>query len=322
VEAAGDTAKAAEIIQKKGLAKAVKAAGRIAADGAIVAEVSASGDKGVLVEVNCQTDFVARGDEFKKFATTVGQQALSSGAKDVDSLQDAKVDGKTLREHAEALTAKSGEKHAIRRMERFDAQGPGVITTYIHHGARLGVLVEIGSEKGASPEVTEFANEVALQIASMSPRWVRKDEVPADATSKQRDIFAGQMQNEVTDAVNEFEDFKRRMAEEGGDHSDKVKEHLAGLEKKMNGLKARPQAANDKILEGKVAKWLTEVVLLDQISVKDSKKKISDLVAEMSKGAKVEIRRFARFELGEGIEKGVAKDFATEVAEMAAKAQS
>jgi elongation factor Ts len=207
-------------------------------------------------------------------------------------------------------------------VERFDVQGSGVVTTYIHHGSRLGVLLELGCEKGATPEAHEFANEVALQIASMNPRWVRREEVPADATAKQREIFVGQMQNEETDAVNEFEDFKRRMAEEGGEHSDKVKEHLKGLEKKANGLKSRPQAAKDKILEGKVAKWLTEVALLDQISVKDSGKKVADLVAEASKTAKVEVRRFARFELGEGIEKGPAKDFATEVAEMAAKAQS
>src|SRR5688572_1628523 len=120
VEAGGDMAKAVEVIQKKGLAKAVKVAGRIAADGMIVAETSQDGQRGVLVEVNCQTDFVARGDEFKSFANLVGKSALAQGVKDIEALQNLNVDGKTLRERAEALTAKSGEKHAIRRMERYD----------------------------------------------------------------------------------------------------------------------------------------------------------------------------------------------------------
>jgi elongation factor Ts len=323
VEAGGDMAKAAEVIQKKGLAKAVKAAGRIAADGAIATASSADGAKGVLVEVNCQTDFVARGDEFKAFAKLVADQALASGAKDAAALEAVSANGKTLREHAEALTAKSGEKHAIRRVQRFEAAaGKGVVTSYIHHGARLGVLVELAAEKGANADTRAFADEIALQIASMGPKFVRKEDAPADMVSKQREIFDAQMKNEDAETVAAFEDFKRRMEEEGGEHSDKVKEHLKGLEKKANAVKARPEQAKSKILDGKVGKWLSEMALLEQASVKDSNKTVAQLVADFSKNGKVEVVHFARFELGEGIDKGPAKDFATEVAEMAAAARS
>lgn len=323
VEAGGDPAKAAEIIQKKGQAKAVKAAGKIAADGAIVAELTKDGTRGVLVEVNSQTDFVARGEDFQSWSKHVAEKAMEPGIDDVAALEAAHVHGKTLREHAEHLTAKSGEKHAIRRMAKYEvAAGKGLITTYIHHGARLGVLLEVTTDKGGSPEVRAFADDIALQIASMGPRFVRKDEVPADVKSKQTEIFAAQLKNEDDETVAAFEEFKRRMDEEGGEHSDKVKEHLKGLEKKANTVKARPDAARQKIVEGKLAKWLMDIVLLDQNSVKESNKTIAQLVSEFSaKNGKLEIARFARFELGEGVDRGATKDFATEVAEMAAAAQ-
>ncbi|MEI8256787.1 MAG: translation elongation factor Ts [Deltaproteobacteria bacterium] len=322
VEAGGDTAKALEVIQKKGLAKAVKAAGRIAADGAIVSGVSADGQHGVLVEVNCQTDFVSRGEEFRSYAESVAKAALENAYADVEALNDHSVGGKSLREHAEALTAKSGEKHAIRRMQRFDVSGKGIVASYIHHGARLGVLVEINAEKGTDPVVKEFANEVALQIASMGPKFVRKEDAPVETIEKQREIFVAQMKNEDDETVATFEDFKRRADEEGGEHSDKVKEHLKSLEKKAATAKSRPEVARLKILEGKLAKWLNEMTLLEQVSVKDSSKTIKQLLTEFS-GAqgKTEIKHFARFELGEGVDKGPAKDFATEVAEMTAASQ-
>jgi elongation factor Ts len=321
VEAGGDMAKAAEVIQKKGLAKAVKAAGRIAADGAIVSSVSSDGQHGVLVEVNCQTDFVARGDDFKNFAKTVAEQALASSVKDVEALQNLSVGGKTLREQADALTAKSGEKHAIRRLERFDVGAHGVVTTYIHHGARLGVLVELASEKGATPDTREFADEIALQVASMGARFVRKEDAPKDSVEKQREIFVAQMKNEEDEAVRELDEWKRRMAEEGGDHSDKVKEHLKTLEKKANAIKSRPEPARANIVDGKVGKWLSEMTLLEQASVKDTSKTIAQLLADFAgKNGKTNVARIARFELGEGVEKAPAKDFATEVAEMAAGA--
>lgn len=320
VEAGGDMAKAAEILQKKGQAKAVKAAGKVAAEGMIVDAVSPDAKHGVLVEVNCQTDFVARGEDFQKFARLVAQKALESGVKTAEELNEVKIDGKTVREMADELTARSGEKHVVRRMERYDVSGQGLVTTYIHHGSRLGVMVEVSGPDSAS--LKDFADDIALQIASMSPKYVAKEHVPPDVIAKQREIFAAQMANEDEEAQKAFEEFKARVEAEPGEVSDKVKEHLKNLEKKASAAKARPQAARDKILDGKVAKWLTEIVLLDQVSVKDSSKTIAQLVDEVSKQqGRVAIERFVRFEVGEGIEKGAVKDFATEVAEMAAASQ-
>lgn len=322
VEAQGDMAKATEILQKKGLARAAKAAGRIAADGMIVAAVSAGNDKGVLVEVNCQTDFVARGEDFRKFANLVARKALESGATDVTTLENVSVDGKTLRERADELTARSGEKHAIRRLTRFEVAGKGVVVPYIHHDARLGVLVEIASEEGNTEPVRELADEIALQIASMNPKYVRKEDVPAEVVAKQREIFAAQLQTEENEAVAELEEWKRRMAEEGGEHSEAVVKRLQELEKRVNSLKSRPEAAKTKIIDGKVNKWLTEVSLIEQPSIKESNKTVGQILADFSaKHGKTEVRRFVRYELGEGIERPAAKDFATEVAQSIAAAQ-
>lgn len=322
VEAGGDTVKALEVIQKKGLAKAVKAAGRIAADGAIVTAMSADGLHGVLVEVNCQTDFVSRGDEFKSYADSVVRAALENSYADVEALNQHSVGGKSLREHAEALTARSGEKHAIRRMQRFDVSGKGLVASYIHQGARLGVLVEVEANEGSVDAVRDLADELALQIASMGPRFVCKEDAPKEVVDKQREIFIAQMKNEDSGTIAAFEDFKHRMEAEGGEPSDKVKEHLEGLEKKATNAKARPEVARAKILDGKLNKWLNEMTLLEQASVKDSSKTIKQLIADfVGKHGKTEVKRFVRFELGEGVDKGPAKDFATEVAEMTAASQ-
>ncbi len=324
VEAGGDMAKAAEVLEKKRKGRVEKAAGKIAADGLIVAAINKDNTAGAIVEVNSQTDFVARGEDFQTWANHVGQKALESKSGDIESLEKQTVDGKSLKDIADHLTAKSGEKHAMRRVAYYEVKpGAGVVSSYIHAGSRLGVLVELSCEKGATTGTRELADEIALQIAgSTGTRYVRSDEVAADALAKQKEIFAGQLKNEEDEAAADLDAWKARMAEEGGEHSDAVKNALKDKEKKLAGLKARPQATRDKILEGKVATWLKESVLLDQVSVRDSKKTVAQMLVEAGKTeGKVEVVRFARFELGEGIEKGPTKDFATEVAEMAAASQ-
>jgi elongation factor Ts len=321
VEAGGDMAKAAEVLEKKRKGRVEKAAGKIAADGLIVAAVSADNTRGAIVEVNSQTDFVARGEDFQTWANHVAQKALEARAGDIETLEKQTVDGKSLREIAEALTAKSGEKHAMRRVAYYETKS-GVVTSYIHAGSRLGVLVELKSEKGATKEAKELADEIALQIAGATgTRYVSRNDVAADSIAKQREIFVAQMKSEEDEALADLDAWKARMAEEGGEHSDAVKNALKEKEKKHAGLVGRPQATRDKILEGKVATWLKESVLLDQVWIKDSKKTIAQLLADASKAGKVEVARFERYELGEGIEKGPTKDFATEVAEMAAASQ-
>lgn len=321
VEAGGDMTKAVEILQKKGAAKAVKAAGRVAADGAIAAVVSSDGRTGAIVEVNCQTDFVAKGDDFQAFAKLCASTALANKTADAAALEAVVVDGKSLKEHADGMTAKSGEKHAIRRVAYFEAQGAGLIASYIHFGARLGVLLELTTEKGSSPEARELADELTLQVASMNPRYVVRTEAPADTQAKQKEIFAGQLKTEEDEAQAEVDAWKARMAEEGAD-SDAVKDKLKALEKKAASLSGRPAAAKEKIVEGKLNKWLAEATLTEQTSVRDNTKTINAVVADFAKAnGPTQVARFARFELGEGIEKAAAKDFATEVAEMAAAAQ-
>jgi elongation factor Ts len=317
-------AKAAEVLEKKRKGRVEKAAGKIAADGSIVATVSSDKTRGAIVEVNSQTDFVARGEDFQTWANHVAAKALEARAGDIESLEKQSVDGKSLKDIADALTAKSGEKHAMRRVAYYEVKpGTGVVTSYIHAGARLGVLVELASEKGVTAESQELADEIALQVAGATgTRYVRRDDVPQESLAKQKEIFAAQMKTEEDEALAEVAAWKQRMAEEGAEHSEAVVQRLKDLEKKAAGLTGRPQATRDKILEGKVATWLKESVLLDQVWIKESKKTIAQLLNEFSgKIGKTSVTRFSRFELGEGIDKGPTKDFATEVAEMAAASQ-
>jgi elongation factor Ts len=311
-EAEGDFEKAAEILSVKLRGKVENRQGRIAAQGAVLTRLSADSRTGVIVEVNCQTDFVARGDGFKAFAETVARAALESGAKDVTTLESVVVDGKTLKEIADDLTGKSGEKHAIRRVEQLTSSG--LVATYVHFNSQIAVLVAVS---GSGP-LTEIGDEISLQAASMKPLVLKREEITADAVAKQRELFAAQIKAEEDDAQAELVAWQKRMQEEPENVTEAVTKHLADLEKKAKSLASRPQQAKDKILEGKVNKWFTDVVLLEQPSVKESKKSVSQLIAGLNPAASIE--RFVRFEVGEGVDKGEAKDFATEVAEMAAKA--
>lgn len=311
-EAEGDFEKASEILAVKLRGKVENRQGRIAAQGSVLTRVSADGRSGVIVEVNCQTDFVARGDGFKAFAESVAKAALESGAKDVAALEAVTVDGKTLKEIADDLTGKSGEKHAIRRVEQVASSG--AIASYVHFNSQIGVIVAVGG----SGALAEVGDEVALQAASMKPLVLKREEVTQDLVAKQRELFTAQIKAEEDDAQAELVAWQKRMQEEPENVTEAVTKHLNDLEKKAKNLASRPQQAKDKILEGKINKWFTDVVLLDQPSVKESKKSVSQLIAGINGSAVVE--RFVRFEVGEGVDKGEAKDFATEVAEMAAKA--
>lgn len=341
VEAAGDMNKAVEILQKIAGVKTVKAAGKVAADGAVLDVLSADASTGWLVELNCQTDFVARGDDFKALCKKVVGAVVASGAADLAALEAYEVDGQSVKTLVDTATAKSGEKHALRRMERFSTR-EGVVSTYIHHGARLGVLVELAHAKGATAESRAFAEEIALQVASMSPRWLRKEDVPADAVSKQREILAGMMDKEDAEALGEPDAYMKRVEaliverarDEGREVAnpneearqlvetdEKFRKSLEDFKKAAEKVRSRPEAQKGKILEGKVAKWLTEVVLLEQLSIKESKKTVGALVADFAKAnGATQVSRFVRYEVGEGLDKG-EKDFAAEVAASIAAAK-
>ncbi len=262
VESDGDIEAAIEAMRKSGQAKAAKKAGRIAADGVVVLKIAPDGKSAVMVEVNSETDFVAKDANFADFANAVGEAALACAVADVDDLiaQPVRVgEATTIAEAREALVAKIGENVQLRRLVRFD-KAQGLLHSY-RHGVRIGVLVEM--EGGDA----ELGKDVAMHIAASNPLCVSADQVPAEALDKEKEIF-------------------RAQALESGKPADVV----------------------DKIIGGRVRKYLEEVTLLGQAFIKDADLTVEKLLDRA--GAKV--YRFARVEVGEGIEKK-QENFADEV---------
>jgi elongation factor Ts len=281
VEAGADMEKAVEIILKKGLAKAASRTGRVAAEGEVATWLSADGRKGVIVEINSQTDFVSRGDDFKGFVKNVVDVA-SKAAAGADLLTLAYPGGGTVESARAALVAKTGENAVVRRWGSLEAkEAHGLVHAYVHAGGKLAVLVHAEGPDAKNPELRAFVDNVAMQIAAMNPMVVRKEQMPASTIEKQKEIFGAQMKEE-----------------------------------KAAGTLKAPEAAWPKILDGKIAKWLSEVTLLGQDNVWDPPAgNIEKVVADAGKklGGEVKIHGFVRFSLGEGIEKKT-EDLAAEVA--------
>lgn len=279
-ETNGDIEKAVEALRKKGLAAAAKKAGRIAAEGLVQALVSADHKTGVVVEVNSETDFVAKTDDFVNFSKDVADHILTQAPATLEALQEqgfTKNKGTVVKDVVTQLVAKIGENIQIRRFNRYQVQGTGTVGSYIHAGGQIGVLVELGCESSATvskPEFQALAKDLCLHVAAQKPLYLVSSEVPADVLKTEVEIAKDQARQQ-----GKKEDFL------------------------------------DKIAEGKVRKYYEETCLVEQGFVKDPGLKISDLLAQTSKtlGDKLSIRRFSRFELGEGIEKKV-NDFAAEVA--------
>jgi elongation factor Ts len=275
-ESQGNFDLAVEWLRKKGLSSAAKKAGRVAAEGLVWAGVMMSGKTGVVVEVNSETDFVARNDQFKDFVKTVGDSvAHASNVSDLGSVK-YKDGPKNLTDAAKDVTATIGENIVVRRAEKYEAKGDSLVHSYIHGEGKIGVLVEVAAPAGAlsNQELKNFANDVCLHIAAMNPMALSSDQIPADVVSKEKEIL------------------KAKALEQG---------------KKPEML--------DKIVEGQIRKFLAENCLLDQAFVKNPDQKISDYMKETGKkvGGDVKVKRFTRFGLGEGIEKKQT-DFAAEVA--------
>lgn len=261
-ETNGDMEKAVDFLREKGMATAAKKASRIAAEGIVAAKVA--GNTGALVEVNCETDFVAKGDQYKEFVEGITEYVLNNDVADIDALVAAKND-ETI-----AATAKIGEKIAIRRFAKYTADN-GVIESYIHMGGKVGVLVEI--DGCTCDGARELAHDVALQIAAAKPLYLNASEVPADIIEHEKDILRAQALNE-----------------------------------------GKPAAIIDRMVEGRVKKYYDEFCLLNQEFVKDSSMTIEKLVKSYSDkmGKTLSVKRFTRFEMGEGLEKK-SNDFAAEV---------
>jgi elongation factor Ts len=282
VEADGDMDKAIEIILKKGLAKSAKRAGAVATEGEVRASVAADKRRATLVEVNIQTDFAARNDDFKAFVGDV--LAVAEKAAPGTDLSKEPLQGQTVADVTVGLTAKIGEKVAVRRWDAIEIPSGkhGVAHAYVHLGGKIGVILGVETataEAAAHPDVVKFVDDTAMQIAAMNPIVLNRGEVPAEQIAKQKEIYEGQLREDA---------------------------------------KPKPEASWPKIIEGKLNKWYSEAALLEQESVVVPGSTIDKLreAAAKAAGAAVTISRFVRFERGEGLDKGQS-DFAAEVAKMA-----
>ena len=274
-EADGNIDEAVDILRKKGLSAAAKKSGRVAAEGMIVA--AGEGNLGVVVEVNSETDFVAKNEGFQTFAAGVANAVLNAAPADVAALAATAFPG-TGRNVAEEQTqqiATIGENINVRRFARFEVKA-GAVVSYIHAGGKIGVLVELATEKGSDERVVALARQLAMHVAAASPQYLRREEVPAEVVEKEKEIM-------------------RVKAKESG----------------------KPDNIIEKILEGQVNKYFGEVCLLEQAYVIDPDQKINKVVAALAKeiGSPVELTRYVRFQLGEGLEKR-EDDFAAEVSKL------
>jgi elongation factor Ts len=272
-ESGGDFVKAEEWLRKKGISKAASKGARVAAEGLVGIEVLEGGKLGVVVEVNSETDFVARNDEFVKLTQGMVQHVARHAPADVPALlEQAWTDGKKVKDVVTEKVATIGENLSVRRFVRFEVKGEGALGMYLHSNSKVASLVEVLGSAGA--EAKELARELAMQVAAVRPPYASRAAVPAEVVEKEKEIY---------------------------------REELKAAKK--------PEAIWEKILTGKLEKFYENNVLVDQLWIKDDKKKVKDLVAELSKkaGAALTVGRVARIEVGEGIEKK-KDDLAAEVA--------
>nr|WP_297936843.1 translation elongation factor Ts [uncultured Lachnoclostridium sp.] len=275
----GDMDKAVEFLRENGLAKAEKKAGRIAAEGIVATNISADGKVAAIVEVNSETDFVAKNDTFKDFVADVAAQVAANDYADVDALLAdtwAKDTTKTVKEQLASMVATIGENMNIRRFAKIVAN-EGVVASYIHAGGKIGVVVEAKTDSN-SDAVQECLKNVAMQVAALNAKYTSDAEVDQDYIAHEKEILTVQAKNEKPDA------------------NDKIIEGM---------------------VMGRIKKELKEICLLDQQYVKaeDGKQSVGKYVESVAKanGINLEIKSFVRFETGEGLEKK-EENFAEEVA--------
>ncbi len=274
-ETGGDLEEAVDWLRKQGLAAAAKKAGRIAAEGLVA--VATEGGQGAVVEVNSETDFVARNEEFQALARNIAGVALTAG-NDVDGLQNAAYpDGGTVTDAVTGLVAKIGENMGLRRAETVGV-GAGVVASYIHGAVvpglgRIGVIVGLESE-GDQARLAEIGHQVAMHIAAASPQCVSVGDVDPAALDREREVLAEQAR-----------------------------------------ASGKPEEIVEKMVEGRLRKYYEEVVLLDQVFVIDGETKVGKALENVATeiGKPISVSGFVRFELGEGIERK-DEDFAAEVA--------
>ncbi len=273
-QADGDMDKAIDFLREQGLAKQAKKASRIAAEGVAYAVTSDDNAIGVVIEVNAETDFVAKNDSFMDFVKTCAATVMAQNPADVEALLALKAEGseQTVAEMLQEKVLTIGENIQIRRFERME----GACVAYVHAGGKIGVLVNFDTDLAGKPEFVAYGKDVAMQIAALNTQYLTKDDVPAEVVEHEKEVMRQQVINE-----------------------------------------GKPAAIADKIVMGKINKFYKENCLVDQEFVKDSKLTVSQYTKNTAKalGGSIEIKKFVRFEKGEGIEKR-QDDFAAEVASM------
>ena len=195
-EANGDAVRAAEILRERGIAKASKRMGRAGSEGRVNAVVSRDGRSGALVELNCETDFVAKTDDFAALADTLAHAVCDKAPSSVDALLDAAVGGATLRDTVSAAVAKLGEDVVVRRLARLEAPAGGFVAAYVHAGGKIGTLVAIASDAPGKPEVRAFAHNVCMHVAATSPASLSRDDLPKAVVEEERKVLTAQAAGE------------------------------------------------------------------------------------------------------------------------------
>ena len=280
----GDMDKAVEFLREKGLATAQKKASRVAAEGLVKVIVSDDKKKAVAVEVNAETDFVAKNEKFQAYVAQVAEQAMETETTDIDAFlaETWKFDEtKTVNEALAGQIAIIGENMNIRRFQQVK-EDAGFVASYTHMGGKIGVLVDVETDV-VNDAVKEMARNVAMQIAALKPQYTSDSEVSAEYIEHEKEILLAQIQNDPKESQ-------------------------------------KPEKVIQGMITGRIKKELKEICLLDQVYVKaeDGKQTVAKYVEEVAKanGAKITIKGFVRFETGEGIEKR-QDDFAAEVAAQA-----
>lgn len=275
----GDFQKAVDYLRAKGLAAAAKKQSRIAAEGMIAAVVK--GKIAALVEVNCETDFVAKNSEFQTFATAAANVAVDANVSEVEVLLSSKTaNGLTIKDNISELTIKIGEKIDLRRVETMKLDGNGLIGSYVHSG-KIGVLCKVESDKDvtSNEDVKELVKDVCMQVAAASPQFLNASEIDESFKAKEAEIYAAQLKEQ-----------------------------------------GKPEAMIPNIVKGKLSKLASEVCLYEQSFVKDPDLTIAKLIDGVSKkvGATLKVTQFKKLNLGEGIQKK-EENFAEEIAKMTGK---
>ena len=282
-EADGDFDKAIEILREKGLAKAAKKADRIAAEGMVCANVCDECGIGAIIEVNSETDFVAKNADFQKFVNDLATVVIKANPADIDALKACDMDGMTVEAALQEKILTIGENIQIRRFARYDANTVNV--AYNHMGGVIGVLValEVSEDLKGNATVLALGKDIGMQAAAMNPSFMDKSDVDEATLAKEREILLVQ-----------------------------------ALEENKTAAKPKPEQIIHKMVDGRIGKYYEENCLLQQAFVKENKVSVEQHIAAVAKelGGEIKLASYTRFEKGEGIEKKV-DDFAAEVASMA-----